>query len=397
MSSISALLLDPATKHQEVLRRAERAWDLVQRGEYVLSLCMRRLFRDNVHRGGTAARFGDWAERELGMPSKLANLFSFLGKHLERLPLTREAFEAGRITYTKVREFAALATPEDEAFWVEFAATHTNRELERRVYRAREGTERDTREVVSRVSPIEFQAIRQVREDLMKKTKKAVPEEKLLPLLAETVLAGGLIGQEAGGKARAVEPFATIAHCAFCGHTWVPTPEGDFEVPLRDWIEALRDGAPVEEFVTKFLCDCEDVKHRRDLCPHHRPSEGPAPASRHVPAAVRRRIAARDGFRCRTPGCGNPGPMEIGHIRPHRDGAPMTEENLGHQCATCNEFIEKEKLVVVGEAPHERYYLDDGTFIGYGWDHRPFPRVGQDGKPFGKARGDPPGGDRRRA
>jgi len=150
------------------------------------------------------------------------------------------------------------------------------------------------------------------------------------------------------------------------------------------------------EFITKFLCDCGE-NHRRDMCPEYRPSKGPAPTSRHVPAAVRRRIEARDGFRCRTPGCENPVPLQASHLKPFRDGTPMTEEFLCQHCAGCNDLIEAKKIKIEGEAPLERYYRPDGSFRGYGFDHRAFPHVGPDGRLIREATGDPPEGRRDRA
>ena len=388
--SISAIILDPATKHEAVVGRAREAWSGVQHGEYVLSLALRRLYRDQVHRGEGFSRFTDYAERRFGMPGKLADLFSFLGKHLERLPLTRAAMEAGELTYTKVREFVKLATPEDEAEWIEFARSATNRQLERRAARARLGTEHDTRKVVSRVTPAESQAVRKAREVLMKRLGEPVPEEKLLPRLAETVLAGGFFGEDGAPSARP-GPYLAIHLCPQCTHTWVPSPGENLRVPLSEWIEALKNGATVTDFTSKLVCDCSGEKHRRDLCPHFRPAEGPAPSSRHVPASIRRRIEARDGFRCRTPGCGSGVPLEAGHVRPFRDGAPMLEEHLGHQCATCNDLVETGRLRVSGEAPFEKYHLADGTFLGHGFDPEPAPHVGKSGRVSAEAVCDPPG------
>ena len=72
--SISAVILDPATKHEAVVGRAREAWSGVQHGEYVLSLALRRLYRDQVHRGEGFSRFTDYAERRFGIPGKLADL-----------------------------------------------------------------------------------------------------------------------------------------------------------------------------------------------------------------------------------------------------------------------------------------------------------------------------------
>ncbi|MHC4858791.1 MAG: hypothetical protein ACYTDY_01720 [Planctomycetota bacterium] len=376
--SVSAFLLDPATKHASVADRVRDAWAGVQRGEYVLSVGLRRLFRDQVHRGEGFSRFKDYAERRFGIPGKLADLFSFVGRHLERLPKTRAAMESGELTYTKAREFVKLATVETEEEWIEFAKGATNRQLERRARRARSGTEEDTTRVVSRLTPPEVQAVRMARESLMKELDRAVPEDKVLPELAETVLAGGPPPSGTAPR-RPPGPYLTINLCPRCMHTHVPVPGENLRVPVEDWFAALRDGAEVVDLLSEVLCDCPDARHRRDLCSRSRPTEGPAPRSRHVPASVRRRIEARDGFRCRTPGCGNPVPLEAGHLKPFRDGAPMSERFLCQQCATCNDLIENGRLRVAGEAPFERYHLADETFLGYGFD--PDPHVGKSGDP----------------
>ena len=56
---------------------------------------------------------------------------------------------------------------------------------------------------------------------------------------------------------------------------------------------------------------------------------------------------------------------------------------MATMCRTCNALIEEGRLAVIGIAPFEKYYLLDGTFIGWGYDPTPFnplprvPHVGQ--------------------
>jgi uncharacterized protein YifE (UPF0438 family) len=149
-------LLDPAVPHDIVSDVVRRRWSEVERVQFDLCVALRRLFRDNVHRSKGFSRFSDYTEVEFGIPEKLAWTFSLLGKDFERLPRTREAVERGELTYTKVREFARIATPETEDSWVEFARSHTNREIERRVQKG-SGEERTT-EIKSRLTPKEAQA-----------------------------------------------------------------------------------------------------------------------------------------------------------------------------------------------------------------------------------------------
>jgi len=128
MSSPSSLL-DPAVPHREVKAAVKQAWRNWQRADYRLALGLRRLFRDQVHRGSGRGDFGDWAESVWGIPRKQVWTFNCLGEHLERLPALREAMESGLVTYTKAREFAAVAQEEDIGWWVDFAGSHSHREV----------------------------------------------------------------------------------------------------------------------------------------------------------------------------------------------------------------------------------------------------------------------------
>lgn len=165
-------LLDPAFPHARVEACVARQWAAHGRAEFLLCIALRRLYRDRVHRRDSRARFGDGAEQVFGIPVKLANLFSFLGSHFERLPGTRAEVEAGRLSYTKAREFAALATPEDEAGWIGFALSHTNRQLERRVA---DGGGKPARMVKTPLTPEEVQAVRKARETLTKELCRSGP------------------------------------------------------------------------------------------------------------------------------------------------------------------------------------------------------------------------------
>ena len=397
-SSLASWVRDRTTPHRAVERLVRQRWGQVQRGEYELCMALRRLYLDNVHRHEGFARFADYADQHFGIPGKLADLFCFLGRHLERLPKTREALERGDLTYTKAREFVRIATTETEEEWIEFALGHTNRDLERHSERTRRGTDEDVTKVTSRLTPAQVQATRAAREKMMKVVGASVPRDQLLPTLAKKFIENPALFEAvtpagdspaadvdpAGRDASKAGPYLSINLCPQCTYTWVPTPGENLRVPVEEWVEALRNGAEVHDIVADLLCDCEGVKHRRDRCPHSvalpapQPANG-SPASRYIPAEVRRRVEARDGHRCRRPGCSNPVPLEQSHLRPFRDGTPATPEFLAQHCATCNDLIEAGRLRVEGRAPLEKYYLagkgGDGDFVGWGFD--PSPHVGK--------------------
>ena len=383
-------LLDPAVPLTRVAAHVKKRWRQHQRVELELSLGLRRLFRDCAHRGNGTGNFATYAEREFDIPPKLTWTFSNLGEHLERLPMLVTAMESGEVTYTKAREFAPYIQPEDQREWIEFARKATNRAIESRVAKwnaDRLGKEYvEKKKVTSSLNGLEAQAVRQAREQLLKATDQFIPETKLLPALA-TMLVEGKLGtaeDDSGKKLKASktrEPYLAIAPCPCCLTTFVPVPGANMPVAAFEFLDRMRKGGDVVNLIPHYFCDCENELHRRDECPRLRGEKIAANStSRYVSAEAQQMIDARDGFRCRVPGCLNQLPLENGHIHKFCEGGPTTPKNMATQCKSCNALIEEESLVVIGIAPYEKYYLRDGTFLGWGFNPTPFnsiPHVGQ--------------------
>ena len=172
-------------------------------------------------------------------------------------------------------------------------------------------------------------------------------------------------------------------------------------VRVEEWLAALRGGGEFVNLLEGQLCDCADVKHRRDRCPRPRPRREAAARNRHVPAAVRRLIEARDGHRYRFPGCTCPGPLEFSHLERFADGAPTTPETVVQHCRAHNRMLETGRVRVEGRAPFEKYDREDGSFVGVGGDPRPrgatMSHVGNGGESREESRKPPRSGRRRPA
>jgi 5-methylcytosine-specific restriction endonuclease McrA len=78
--------------------------------------------------------------------------------------------------------------------------------------------------------------------------------------------------------------------------------------------------------VARLLCDADVVDGRG-----HRRSA--------IPPAVRRRVLARDGHRCATPGCGSTGSLEIHHRVPVSSGGSNDPSNLVTLCRSCHQSL----------------------------------------------------------
>ena len=53
----------------------------------------------------------------------------------------------------------------------------------------------------------------------------------------------------------------------------------------------------------------------------------------------------------------------------------MARESVGLQCGACNDMEQSGALRIEGEAPLEKYYRRDGSFLGFGFDPEPWSRV----------------------
>ena len=371
MAKPLSFFLDPAVKHAAVVREVDRLWKGIEVSEAALCLGLSRLFRDNLHRGRSRTRFEDWAHDRFQIPKKLLSIFKWIGGMLSRLPKTLEAMQKGEIRYTKVREFVNLATPENEAEWLHFALTKTSRQLEARVRRQEAAAGIATTKVVSRLTPVERQAVRRAREVLQQKKGKKIPPRHLLAEMATAIADGELLGAgEEGKKPRKPPVYVSIQPCPICLNTYIAVPEGLLEVPMQEWIQAVKAGAEVVDQTGHFFCDCTGEKHRKDECPNWKLPQVEFSGSRYIPAWVEKIVRARDGMVCRMPGCASDGPLHNSHLKPFSEGTPAIPETIREHCGGCNGLVESGKIQIVGYAPYERYYDDKGNFLGFAYDRK---------------------------
>jgi hypothetical protein len=104
------------------------------------------------------ARLADYAEECHELGCRTAQEMARTGAALEALPLLRQAHDEARISSSKVRELVRVVTPENEAEWLERAASLTVRGLREEIRRRRleEGGDSDEREVADEDAPPRF-------------------------------------------------------------------------------------------------------------------------------------------------------------------------------------------------------------------------------------------------
>jgi len=112
---------------------------------------------------------------------------------------------------------------------------------------------------------------------------------------------------------------------------------------------AVPNGDIAEIFDRAVSLLLRDVEHRR-LAQVSRPRivNGLRSSGRHVPAAVKRAVWARDEGRCAFVGdkgrCDEQSFLEFHHVIPFADGGPTTIENMQLRCRAHNDYEARGEL-----------------------------------------------------
>jgi hypothetical protein len=98
-----------------------------------------RAFRGKAHARLGYGSFAEYVERLFGYSPRQTQEELRVAEALEDLPKTALELEAGKISFSAVRELTRVATPETEGEWLEAARTKTVREVEELVSGQRPG------------------------------------------------------------------------------------------------------------------------------------------------------------------------------------------------------------------------------------------------------------------
>jgi hypothetical protein len=339
----------PAARVDAALRQALGACDQAHK-------CAVLWFAE-VHRRGLYRQLGHaslqlYATQALGFSDNRYYQFKRLAVDLDRLPVLREAVEAGEIGWTKALQVARVATTTTQAAWVAKAATTGRRELEMQVRQARKrrpsapaaqldlgaaaqldfdtaaqpdyGTAAQpafgtpAQPVADPPTTISLRAdgVRLARfEALVEKAHKL----GLVPAGADRldlVLAGleAVIASAADGHARPAGPATQIIvrQCPDCERAAVTTSRGEQQL------------APAQ--LETLTCDARV----------QRPGK---PNRATIPPSVRAAVLARDRHRCATPGCRSTHFLEVHHVMPRGQGGSNRADNLITLCSRCHGFV----------------------------------------------------------
>jgi 5-methylcytosine-specific restriction endonuclease McrA len=306
-----------------------------------------------TERGHTGVE--SYAEAELDLSVRQTRDLVAIGKHMRELPALSQAFSDGRLSATKAREVARVATPETDAAWTERACMSTSRVLERQVAAARRGDTPPENPGALPVSPrvtLRFDVsagdAEVVRATLARLRLQGgfgadCDDGVLLADLARNALVAMEQAPAAGDAPPTAERFrVSIHHCPSCENTHM----GDPQAP----------NAPDHTDLACAECDAEVL----DLT-------APKPRLTHaIPPATRRKVFEQHGHRCAVPHCRNRLWLDLHHIRPRSQGGDHRAGNLICLCSAHHRLLHDGALALVVEAEthRPRFVLPTGEALG---------------------------------
>jgi hypothetical protein len=285
---------------------------------------------------------GAWVAWRCGVDPRSAREHVRVARALEELPLVREQFSQGRLSYSKVRAITRIAAPEIESELLEMACYATAAQLERLVRGYRRSVSLESAEaahrdrflawewdedgslcVRARLSPEDGAAFVKAIEAAQRTIADREAEGPAAPQ-------GGSAEPHEAKRANRADALMEIADASLAGST-SPRPAGDrHQVVIHAEAQALsgvpdaagctiEDGPAIcAESARRLACDASLLDAGRK--------------TRVVPAPMRRALDRRDEGRCRFPGCENRHWVDAHHIVHWARGGRTSLDNLVLLC-----------------------------------------------------------------
>ncbi len=295
-------------------------------------ICFGEIMARKLYRELGYSSINHYAEAELGFSARRTRDFVALSRKLADLPRLKKEVESGQLGYTAARIIAPIVDRTNEQGWVEFATTHSRRELEREVKAAKREAAavaqgqppllpvpapktRSAAVVPVRVS-LEMTPTQLARyESLWEQIRKqgGVPADQVEALLAVMQSFAGANGPR-GPQIQAPEPPAQIHihQCEDCGQASVQTSRGELALGAAELALAQ--------------CDCRVSR------PGKRNTTS-------IPPATRRQVLAEARHKCQRPGCNHTRFLEVHHKIPRSRGGSNEPSNLICLCSACHRLL----------------------------------------------------------
>jgi hypothetical protein len=290
-------------------------------------------------RGGVGgSSVSEWLAWRCALSPRSAREHVRVARRLGELPLIREAFSVGELSYAKVRALTRVADAANEEELLELARHMTASQLERavRAYRHVTAAAADDLHALAHAGytwePDGSLVVR----------ARLAPEDGALFVRALDTSRDRL-AEDASGSAEPRRPTAAEALVAMASNSLsgedAASPAEQYQVVVHveanDGTAVLEDGvALAPETAERLACDASLVEIvERDGEPL---SVGRK--TRSVPPSIRRALERRDR-RCQFPGCENRRFLHAHHIRHWAHGGETRLENLVLLCSRHHRFV----------------------------------------------------------
>jgi hypothetical protein len=315
--------LTDSTRELSIAELDQRLAEAVEENERSERLICDCLLAMAERRGYEKFGFADiyyYAEGRFGFSPRKTRYLLHLAQQLQRFPQIKEALAQGRLGWTKASRIARVATPEDEAMWLDSALSLSVRELDQKI-----NAERDAAGVKIRAWLTNDQAA--VWDYALEVCRRVNGADLDVGHCLELI---------------AGEFIATYAHRAYTIEE-TECVEGAMAEDHRELENAPSD----EEAAAAELRVCPDTD---DL---------PCPTASAQYGRTWRFVLERDAYRCQYPDCGARKELHVHHIifRSHsgkkgrrRSNSP---QNLVTVCVFHHRMIHAGTIGVKGEAPSQ--------------------------------------------
>jgi hypothetical protein len=256
-----------------------------------------------------------WLAWKTGMSMVAARQHVRVGRSLEPLPEVTRTFEAGQLSYSKVRALVRVATPATERALIDFAQESTAAQLEFAI----RGYERTRVSADAAAAQVAARYLRTIHEDDGTVTIVArLPRDSAELVLAAIEKAVAEVPDDIdpydSAESRRADALELVARSFLAGNAErVPT---EIVVHVDEDEVAAGDESPVIERLT-----CDTALR-----------SGGGRRSQTIPIALRRAVEYREQHCCRWPGCTNRRFLHVHHIIHRARNGPTDAENCVMLC-----------------------------------------------------------------
>lgn len=287
---------------------------------------------------------------------------------LVELPLTRAAFEAGKLQWAAVRALVRVATPETERRWIEWAEGRPTNRVAKHVAGREKGDlpadparQRIHTPKANRgadLNPGELELFERVRAMVSAVLAREATDRDVIVFTTSVLARIRPDGSIPGWRVIADDPYLLHVKQDAEGRPFVDGHEGE-PVPLDPETLASMGRFPfrsreVAAALRPLDANCVELAL---LDPENTGALVPEEA-RDVPtpAALRDKTLLRDGHRCRI--CGSRENLAAHHRRWRSYGGPTALSNLLTACERCHSLVHARLLIVLGDPEGELRLLD---------------------------------------